>query len=129
MGFSFMIPLRTARTFIIDQPEVLLIASIIVAAKLCFPLDGGPSPILHAEGREVRLVWKTWAEEMRDVTKALDQSLDKPNYDGCTASQITSMNLEDLDAYFAYIAGSIDKRSRRQFPLDDFNGSSNLPCR
>lgn len=113
MKLSFLIPTEKSRNFIIDQPEVLLIAVVVVATKLCFPLHGGSSPCLSIDReRDLRLDWKEWAGNMDELTNTPNEFMNKPTFDDITADRVTSMSLKELDTYFAHLASSIDKRSR-----------------
>jgi RNA polymerase I-specific transcription initiation factor RRN7 len=112
MKFSFQLPIEQSRRFHIDYPEILLMSSIVVAAKLCFPL-GQHAPFLHAASTEqsIRFDWTTWHKGIQELLEA-SQTLEKePSFDQVTVDQVASMTTKELDQYFAHIASTIDRKS------------------
>ncbi|KAH7253923.1 ubiquitin family-domain-containing protein [Fusarium redolens] len=126
MKFSFQLPIEQSRRFHIDYPEILLMSSIVVAAKLCFPL-GQHAPFLHAASTEqsIRFDWTTWHKGIQELLEA-SQTLEKePSFDQVTVDQVASMTTKELDQYFAHIASTIDRKNDSE--IARFFPSENAP--
>ncbi|RGP76796.1 polymerase i core factor subunit [Fusarium longipes] len=124
MHFSFQLPIEQSRRFIVDYPEILLISSILVAAKLCFPL-GRHAPLLQVAGAEpsIGFDWTKWQKGIRELMDPSQSSEKEPSFDKITVDQVTSMTAEELDQYFAHIASTIDRKNdsmiTRFFPSEN----------
>ncbi|KAH6953296.1 hypothetical protein HG530_000018 [Fusarium avenaceum] len=112
MKFSFQLPIEQSRRFHVDYPEILLIAAVVVAAKLCFPL-GRHSPLLQVTSTEhnIRFNWTKWHKGVQDLIDASKAPGKEPSFDEVTTDQVASMTTEELDRYFAHIASTIDRRN------------------
>ncbi|KAI5466577.1 ubiquitin family-domain-containing protein [Mariannaea sp. PMI_226] len=123
LGVTFQLPIDKSRTFILDYPEVLIVAVMIVSAKLCYPF-GSHDPLFDVFGADqgLRFDWGKWREvvaELHDPKDALNES----TFDKMTAGRVTSMSSGELDKYFAHIASLINKKNEnpitRFFPSED----------
>lgn len=87
-----------------NQPEILLVAILVLATIRCFPLEG---PIPSAQDENHFLMptfnWKDWQEVMAPSLTP-EPVTSTANYLNVTASQITSMEPGDLDEYFAQLS-------------------------
>lgn len=112
MKFSSQLPIEQSRRFHIDYPEILLIAAVVVAAKLCFPL-GRHSPLLQVTSTEhnIRFNWTKWHKGVQELIDASKAPGKEPSFDEVTTDQVASMTTEELDRYFAHIASTIDRKS------------------
>ncbi|KAM0266506.1 hypothetical protein ACHAPA_006936 [Fusarium lateritium] len=112
MRFSFQLPIEQSRRFQIDYPEILLIAAVVVAAKLCFPL-GRHSPSLQVTSTEhdIRFNWTKWQKSIQELVDASKAPGKEPSFDKVTVDQVASMTTEELDRYFAHIASTIDRKN------------------
>lgn len=112
MHISCSIPIKKSRVFILDHPEILLMAVTIVAAKLSFPFQSYQS-LVHAvnTNHNQKFKWNKWQRYMKEHGDALRLSDDESNFDQITVDDVARMTPQELDAYFAHIASSIDRRS------------------
>ncbi|KAF5668587.1 polymerase i core factor subunit [Fusarium heterosporum] len=117
MGFSFQLPIERSRRFHIDYPEILLIAAVIVAAKLCFPL-GQHFPALQVTDTEynIKFNWTKWHKSIQELIEASQISGKEPIFEKASVDQVTSMTAEELDKYLAHIAN--DSAITRFFPSE-----------
>jgi hypothetical protein len=113
MQFSFQLPIEQSRRFYVDYPEILLISSILVAAKLCFPL-GRHAPLLQVADTEqvIRFDWTRWKKGIQQLTDVSPVSEQEPSFDNVTADEVTSMTVEELNQYFTHVMSTIDRKSR-----------------
>lgn len=112
MNISFSMPIKKSRVFTLDHPEILLMAITVVAAKLSFPFQSYRS-LLHEvdTNHNQKFKWTKWRQYMKEHGDGLRLSDDEPNFDEITVDDVARMTPQELDAYFAHIASSIDKRS------------------
>ncbi|CAG7566566.1 unnamed protein product [Fusarium equiseti] len=124
MQFSFQLPIEQSRRFYVDYPEILLISSILVAAKLCFPL-GRHAPLLQVADTEqvIRFDWTRWKKGIQQLTDVSPASEQEPSFDNVTADEITSMTVEELNQYFTHVMSTIDRKNdsaiTRFFPSEN----------
>ncbi|KAF5025465.1 hypothetical protein F66182_2441 [Fusarium sp. NRRL 66182] len=124
MGFSFQLPIEKSRRFHIDYPEILLISTIVVAAKLSFPL-GRHYPLLQVAGAapNVRFNWTKWHKGVEELIEASQASGKERDFGKVTVDQVTSMTAEELDRYFAHVASTVDRKNdsaiTRFFPSEN----------
>lgn len=65
LGFAFN--MKKKRFKILNHPDVLLLACIVVSTKLIYPLDGQDRvPVSYRDPSSLRLDWDKWRELMRD---------------------------------------------------------------
>ncbi|TDZ65171.1 Ubiquitin-60S ribosomal protein L40 [Colletotrichum trifolii] len=103
-NLSYEFPLDKPRIRLIHQPEILLIAIVVLTTIHCFPFEG---PAFAAEGEDFfhlpHLEWPKWHKAM-ESTLASETSTAAFDYRNMTASQITSMKPDELDSYFAQLS-------------------------
>ncbi|KXH37832.1 forms a complex with the other RRN protein RRN6 and RRN11 [Colletotrichum simmondsii] len=123
-NLTFSFPLEKTRIRLINQPEILLVTILVLAAIHCFPLeDSKPAPLDENNFIVPKLDWKEWK---RIMTPALapDEATSSVDYTDVTASQITSMNPKELDEYFAHLSLLTEAQTEetllaRYFPVDE----------
>ncbi|TDZ37679.1 Ubiquitin-60S ribosomal protein L40 [Colletotrichum spinosum] len=103
-NLSYEFPLDKPRVRLIHQPEILLIAIVVLTTIHCFPFEG---PAFAAEGEDFfhlpHLEWPKWHKAM-ESTLASETFTAAFDYRNMTASQITSMKPDELDSYFAQLS-------------------------
>ncbi|KAH0434293.1 RRN complex forming protein [Colletotrichum camelliae] len=123
VNLPYEFPLGKSRLRLVHQPEVLLVAVIVLTTIHCFPLEESKSPV--QEGKLFLIPDFKWDEWRVSMAPALAP---EPNptadYLGVTASQITSMGQAELDEYFAQLSMLTDAQSEdsvlaRYFPVDE----------
>ncbi|KAF7560758.1 hypothetical protein G7046_g3386 [Stylonectria norvegica] len=126
MNMDFQLPIRKSRVFIIDHPETLLVASIIVATKLCLPFANDYPLVQITDMRQnFRFSWDDWREYIKEPVVESQAIDDESMFDKVAADEIISMTPEQLDAYFAHIASTIDKKNNNA--ITGFFPSENAP--
>ncbi|KAF4773467.1 forms a complex with the other RRN protein RRN6 and RRN11 [Colletotrichum scovillei] len=123
-NLTFSFPLEKTRIRLINQPEILLVTILVLAAMHCFPLeDNKPAPQDENNFIVPKLDWKEWK---RIMTPALvpDEATSTVDYTDVTASQITSMSPKELDEYFAHLSLLTEAQTEetllaRYFPVDE----------
>ncbi|KZL72348.1 forms a complex with the other RRN protein RRN6 and RRN11 [Colletotrichum tofieldiae] len=122
LAFSF--PLDKARIRLIQQPEVLLIAILVLATIHCFPFEEF-TPSAHDENSLLvpRLDWEEWRTIMAPALSP-DPVQTTVDHTNVTASQILSMEPAELDEYFAHLSILTDTQAEetllaRYFPVDE----------
>ncbi|CAM1511139.1 Fc.00g086520.m01.CDS01 [Cosmosporella sp. VM-42] len=123
---SFILPIQKTRVFVVDHPEILLIALIIVSAKFCFPLRGH-KPLLpgHVFGQNLRFDWNMWHKIMHEIADVPEPLGTDPDFDKVTVDEVVSMTSKELDAYYAHVASLTDKRNDNS--ITGFFPSENAP--
>lgn len=123
LSVTFQLPIEKTRLFVLDYPEILLVAILIVATKLCYPLGPHPS-LLKDLGSEQGFTfnWRKWQAAMAELDDPSKAS-DGPSLEKVTADQVTSMAPQQLDKYFAHVASLVSKNNEnpitRFFPSED----------
>ncbi|OAA39862.1 ubiquitin fusion protein [Beauveria brongniartii RCEF 3172] len=107
LGYRFHLPVQSTRVYPLHNPEVRLIALLIVATKLCFPFHGG-SPLTVSDDSLVlpSFDWNSWqsAKGQPEPDKAR-------TFDGVTPSDVANMTDDDLDAYYRHIASFLETKN------------------
>ncbi|KXH53792.1 forms a complex with the other RRN protein RRN6 and RRN11 [Colletotrichum salicis] len=122
LAFSF--PLEKTRLRLINQPEILLVTILVLAAMHCFPFeDNIPAPQDENNFILPKLDWKEWKGIMTPAL-ATDEAISTVDYTDVTASQITSMSPKELDEYFAHLSLLTEAQTEetllaRYFPMDE----------
>ncbi|KAI1800501.1 hypothetical protein F4811DRAFT_538582 [Daldinia bambusicola] len=82
-----------------DNPEVLLIALVVVSAKLLYPLDGVERPPRsHYDPRATSIDWEKWRESMEDDKMAKSSLIRGEEYK-VTPEDALTMDKEKLDDF------------------------------
>ncbi|KAI1066551.1 hypothetical protein LB507_011119 [Fusarium sp. FIESC RH6] len=112
MQFSFQLPIEQSRRFYVDYPEILLVSTILVAAKLCFPL-GRHAPLLQVADTEqvIGFDWTKWKKGIQQLTDVSQVPEQEPSFDKVTVDEVTSMTVEELDQYFTHVMSTIDRKN------------------
>lgn len=112
MQFPLQFAVNKTKMFPLDHPEIVPVALIIVATKLCFPfVDDHPASLGQGLNDGARLNWEQWIDGIANPIRDQKQSEKRLNYDEMTPDRIVSMTDEELDAYFAHVASLVDKTS------------------
>lgn len=106
LGYRFHLPVQSTRVYPLHNPEIRLVALLIVATKLCFPFNGRSALTISGGLILPSFDWKSWQ------TAAGQPNRDKPRvFDGVTPSEVANMTDDDLDAYFRHIASFLEKKN------------------
>lgn len=104
LGCDFQFPVAKTRVFPVDHPEILLIALLVIAAKLCFPFSTSNGKL----GSTV-FDWNKWANS-RLICES--QPSANPSMSDYSAEEIVSLSEDDLDQYFGEMAILNDIKSK-----------------
>ncbi|KAE9571049.1 hypothetical protein CGMCC3_g12934 [Colletotrichum fructicola] len=123
VNLPYEFPLGKSRLRLIHQPEILLVAVIVLTTIHCFPLEESKSPV--QEGKLFLIPDFKWDEWRTSMAPALaPETVPTADYLGVTASHITSMAQAELDEYFTQLSMLTDAQSEdsvlaRYFPVDE----------
>ncbi|KAF4926759.1 Ubiquitin-60S ribosomal protein L40 [Colletotrichum viniferum] len=123
VNLPYEFPLGKSRLRLIHQPEILLVAVIVLTTIHCFPLEESKSPV--QEGKLFLIPDFKWDEWRTSMAPALaPETVATADYLGVKASHITSMAQAELDEYFAQLSMLTDAQSEdsvlaRYFPVDE----------
>ncbi|KAK6957385.1 hypothetical protein Daesc_000169 [Daldinia eschscholtzii] len=96
---DYSYPVGGKRIRTMDNPEVLLIALVVVSAKLLYPLDGiERPPRSRYDPRSISIDWKKWQESMQDNTTGKSSLIGGEEYK-VTPEEALTMNKEKLDDF------------------------------
>lgn len=111
----FRFPVDKTRILPLDHPEIQLVALLVVATKLCFPLGNGNSPLQDPGGvRLPHFDWDTWKQGFLPPLGHGEALRSNADFEETTPAQVASMGDEDFEAYLAHVvrvAG--DRESKR----------------
>lgn len=110
LGLSYQFPISQSRVHIVDHPEIQMIALLVVAAKLCFPLEG-PAAALSWIHSIPRLNWNAWKTAYDKQSPARSPPAHE-KYEGVTATNVAAMTGQELDSYLKYLIGRHDHTSK-----------------
>ena len=106
LGFSFELPTSDrSRVYPHDHPDIFFAAIVVVAAKLCFPIqqsENGTS--VQGAYTSFRLDWKRWAEILDASDISAEPTDLEATFGDVSAEDIISMTDDELEKYFQYIA-------------------------
>ncbi|KAF4825234.1 Ubiquitin-60S ribosomal protein L40 [Colletotrichum tropicale] len=123
VNLPYEFPLGKSRLRLIHQPEILLVAVIVLTTIHCFPLEESKSPV--QKGKLFLIPDFKWDEWRASMASALaPETVPTADYLGVTASHITSMGQTELDEYFTQLSMLTDAQSEdsvlaRYFPVDE----------
>ena len=117
LDLSFQYAVLKSQRYPVDQPEILLVASLIVATKICFPNDESVTRHpQHGFAPLPRLSWAKWQETIvqlpgnsSKISPVLPVELPK-----VTAHQIVDMPDDELADFFSRLASLTDGQSKYQ---------------
>ncbi|KAL7926324.1 hypothetical protein ACQKWADRAFT_282450 [Trichoderma austrokoningii] len=132
LGYQFQFPIERLSNTRLDYPEIRLMALLIVATKLSFPLSEetsiSQSPNFNSFEMP-RFDWERWRRGKQSLPTQHDKKTGRYDFNKVTPSQIVSMDDEELDAYFAHVSSLIDVTSdnpiTKFFPVEDAPTSTN----
>ncbi|KAK1979912.1 hypothetical protein LZ30DRAFT_595854 [Colletotrichum cereale] len=112
-NLTFGFPLEKTRIRLIHQPEILLVAVLVLATIHCFPFENH-SPHYQDENSFLvpRLDWEEWRAIMAPALSP-DLVQTSADYTDITASQILSMGSTELDDYFAHLSLLTDAQGKQ----------------
>jgi RNA polymerase I-specific transcription initiation factor RRN7 len=109
IGYSY--PLRKSRLRLIDYPEILLVACLVVSTKCLMPFqDNDTHPNSKNTSVSLDFNWDRWQEIMRPHLRE-NESTDESDFKNVTPNKIATMTLDELDQYFAHVASLIENKS------------------
>ncbi|GAB1318802.1 Polymerase i core factor subunit [Madurella fahalii] len=125
MSFSF--PTREpapARYMLLDIPDVLLVASVVVSTKYAYPLDGIERfPLDANDPLCLKMNWTMWESEF---AKQPDKKTGRLEYQNIEPQEIWSMDKEEMNELLNWFQETQMERERtdetevdRLFPLHD----------
>ena len=124
MHVPLLWPIHKSRRFILDHPEILLIAVTVVAAKLSFPFQGYQSLFQEVNTNQDSVFrWTKWRKVMRDHSAAYRLPKDEPSFEKITVDDVARMTPKELDVYFSHIASLIDKKRKSACLIMDKNSN------
>ncbi|KAL7810364.1 hypothetical protein V8C26DRAFT_410170 [Trichoderma gracile] len=129
LGYHFHFPTERSSNTRLDYPEIRLMALLIVATKLYFPLPGNSSSshIRNASSFEMpTLDWERWRQGKSNLPTQHEKKTTKFDFDKVTPSQVVSMADDELDAYFAHVSSLIDSTNNN--PITKFFPVEELPA-
>ncbi|EHK20258.1 uncharacterized protein TRIVIDRAFT_48665 [Trichoderma virens Gv29-8] len=115
LGQQFHFPIEKFTNPRLDYPEIRLMALLIVATKLYFPLSDHTSisRLQNASSLQMpTLDWERWRQGRGNLPTQRDIKTTKFDFDKVTPSQVVSMEDDELDAYFAHVSSLIDTTSK-----------------
>ncbi|KAF6841941.1 RNA polymerase I-specific transcription initiation factor rrn7 [Colletotrichum plurivorum] len=122
-NLSYEFPLGKHRLRLIHQPEVLLVAVLVLTTSQSFPFeDSGPTQV-ESHFRLPSFNWREWQAAMEPVlaSESVSPAVD---YLDVTASHITAMGPAELDEYLAQLSLQTDAHSEdsmlaKYFPVEE----------
>lgn len=107
---TFRFPVKKQKIYPIDHPDILLVSTLLVATKVCFPL--GSSMLVEGwEAGMPRLDWQEWSASMSRRASNSEPSAPELDLKSVTAEQVVLMTESELDDYFRRISSLNDKQS------------------
>lgn len=114
---TFQFPTSKSRLYPVDDPDILLVALVIVATKLLFPFRCSQVPPFYYKGVSVlRLDWDKWAEAQQDSGGFTLPSRSKTSFNDISADKVITMTDEELASYFSRVASLIETKSKQRHP-------------
>lgn len=114
----FQFQVNKTRLAPLDHPEIRLVALLVVATKLCFPLGDKQSPLRSLGGpRLPRFDWEVWKQGLSSPPGNGTSTRDEANFAAMTPAQVAQMSDHDFEAYSAQILSSVDKKSKQRVAL------------
>lgn len=110
LKLTYQFPIKQSRVHIVDHPEILMMALLIVSAKLCYSLDGRNAALSWIQSIP-RLDWRKWKTAYDERTPER-QPPEHEKYEDITATQVSAMPPEELNEYLAHLASRHDHRSK-----------------
>ncbi|KAF9881364.1 ubiquitin ribosomal fusion protein [Colletotrichum karsti] len=123
VNLSYEFPLDKSRLRLIHQPEILLIAVLVLTTIHCFPFENSSQPPEDENYFSVpNFSWEKWQLVMAPALAP--EPAPAADYLNVTATQITSMGPRELDEYFAQLSLLTDAQPQdtmlaRYFPVDE----------
>ncbi|KAH7327903.1 ubiquitin family-domain-containing protein [Stachybotrys elegans] len=109
LSCSFELPVKRSKIYPIHHPELLVIALLVVAAKLAFPFPGVHGGLRTTS--QLRFSWHTWNSKMSRLHEEQPRPTMPPNYDNITPGEVVSMDEDSLEAYFSFLVGLNDGKN------------------
>ncbi|OAA44404.1 Ubiquitin subgroup [Metarhizium rileyi] len=113
LDLVFRFPLSKAKMYFLDTPEIQLLSLLVVAAKICFPLDTSRFSLLDLSDSCLPCFsWETWKSNFSSDGSRLEKDARKRNeLEQATPNRVTNMGDEEFNAYLAYLSESIGHQS------------------
>jgi len=89
-----------------DNPELRLVAVLILTVKLCFPFEGEP----QFDKQLPALDWDAWTKAMSSAADSLKEEAAAKHYSRVTSGELLAMTPEQFDDYFAKASRDIENR-------------------
>ncbi|KAH0600579.1 hypothetical protein MHUMG1_01577 [Metarhizium humberi] len=130
LDLMFYFPVSKAKLYFLDNPEVQLISLLVVATKMCFPLDPSQPSLLDPAGCCLpQFNWASWKTGFSsDGPKSGKETQEQVEFEHITPNQVTKLSDEKFDAYVAHLSESIGHGSYNEvvqfFPAETVAVSS-----
>lgn len=111
VNLPYEFPLGKHRLRLIHQPEVLLVALLVLTTIQCFPFEDLQPAQDESNFRLPSFDWEEWRAVMEPVL-ASESVAPAVDYIGVTASQITAMEPAELDEYLAHLSLQTDAQCK-----------------
>lgn len=123
LQFGFAFNMNKKRFKILDHPDVLLVACIVVSTKLIFPLDGEDRvPVSYRDPSSHRMDWDKWRELMRDPDSEGLERRDMHKIQSEDAWSMTDRKIDDYLDWFEHTQLQPNKEHQELkefFPLQE----------
>lgn len=123
LGFGFAFNMEKKRFKILDHPDVLLVACVVVSTKLIYPLDDEDRvPVSYRDPSSIRMDWDKWRQLMTDPDS---EGLERRDMHKVQAEDVWLMTDRKIDDYLDWFEQTqIQPRKETQeirqfFPLED----------
>ncbi|KID90740.1 forms a complex with the other RRN protein RRN6 and RRN11 [Metarhizium guizhouense ARSEF 977] len=109
LDLMFYFPVSKAKIYFLDNPEIQLISLLVVATKMCFPLDPSQPSLLDPAGCCLpQFNWASWKTGFSsDGPKSGKETQEQVEFEHITPNQVTKLSDEKFDAYVAHLSESI----------------------
>lgn len=115
LQFTFAFNMEKKRFKILDHPDVLLVACIVVSTKLIYPLDGEDRvPVSCRDPSSLRMDWDKWRELMRDPDSEGLERRDMYKVQPEDAWSMTDRKIDDYLDWFEQTQLQPNKESQQE---------------
>lgn len=106
LGCRLQYPTLKPRFSLLNHPEIVLVALLVVASKLCLPFEHVTSLASRSEKPpSLKFDWRQWSDARSRPTH------EKTTFDNVTAEEVAAMDEKELDAYFSHVSSFISQKS------------------
>lgn len=115
LDFSFNV--QKKRFKLLDHPDVLVIACVVLSTKLLYPFDGiERRPVSYRDPSSIHMDWGKWRELMRDVAS---EGLERREINDLQAEDMWTMSDRKIDDYLDWYEETHIKEGRETQELKE----------